>query len=148
MSEQKHEPVLPAEDPDAPKYTYTGNCHCAANVFTADFTSGPNEGAQATCCNCSICSKNGDHFVYTKDANVTFLKGGIDNGLTKYEFGPKRIAHYFCPTCGTSMCARSVDPTFFPGMTALNVRAFKDIDMQAVALRQVNGKAHGDPYPH
>lgn len=103
------------------------NCNCELRVITlsppiaslwctlynhtlADLRS-PNSG--------SICTTNGYLMVYPLESNITWASG-FDT-MTTYTFGPERIAHSFCSTCGTSMCAKSTDPNFFANNRAMNV---------------------------
>ena len=67
----------------------------------------------------SICTRNGYLFVRPYDRDVTLLSGR--DTMTKYEFNAERVAHYFCPRCGTSVCAKSNDSNFFFDQTILNV---------------------------
>jgi hypothetical protein len=47
----------------------------------------------------SICHANGYLMVYPLETNITWISGKDD--MTSYVFGKERIAHSFCPTCGT-----------------------------------------------
>ncbi|KAH3908888.1 hypothetical protein HBH56_165030 [Parastagonospora nodorum] len=110
--------------PSALSQTYTASCHCAA--FTYTITTSPplsHPSARISQCNCSICVKNGYLMIYPANTSVTFLTGSLAE-FKSYTFGTNKIAHYFCGTCGASCMARSVDPTFFPDMTCVNVRMF------------------------
>lgn len=64
--------------------------------------------------------------------------------LQSYFFASKKMAHYFCGTCGASCMARSVDPGFFPGMTCVNVRMFEDVDLKTLNIKAADGKSY-DP---
>lgn len=59
--------------------------------------------------------------VYPLESNITW-HSGFDE-MTTYTFGPERIAHTFCPTCGTNIGGKSTDPNFFADNRALNVSA-------------------------
>ncbi|KAI9704799.1 MAG: hypothetical protein M1836_006579 [Candelina mexicana] len=124
---------------EAPKTSksYEGSCHCGAVKFTANI-SPPLEDQKVTCCNCSICNINGYLTIYPKDEEITFHSGKDE--LKEYKFGPGRIAHSFCPTCGTSVAAKSTDPNFFADQTALNVRTFKNVDVDQLQLNKFDGK--------
>lgn len=61
--------------------------------------------------------------------------------MTEYTFGPKRLAHYFCPTCGTSCFAQSTDPSAFGDVRGVNVRTFHDVDLNALKLKEMDGKS-------
>jgi hypothetical protein len=101
--------------------TYNGSCHCGANKFSAVISPPLEaEGSGVTSCNCSICNINGYLLTFSRTADTTWTAGGLDK-LTGYKFGKEKIQHYFCPTCGTSVCCEGVDPNFFPGMLGWNV---------------------------
>jgi hypothetical protein len=57
--------------------------------------------------------------IYPLESNITWLSGKDE--MTLYSFGPKRVAHSFCPTCGTSIGGKSLDPNFFADNRAINV---------------------------
>jgi hypothetical protein len=52
------------------------------------------------------------------------------------------MAHYFCPTCGTSCFAKSADPEYYPDYLAVNVRTFEGVDLKALKLKHVDGKRY------
>lgn len=98
----------------------------------------PIEDGTVTSCNCTVCSENmsstswliplhsgtichanGYLMVYPLETNITWVSGKDD--MTSYSFGPERIAHSFCPTCGTSVSGKSTDPNFFADNRAVNV---------------------------
>ncbi|OAL34732.1 hypothetical protein AYO20_05927 [Fonsecaea nubica] len=99
----------------------------------------PVEDGPVTSCNCSICTINGYLMVYPLESNITWLSGFDD--LTTYTFGPEKIAHSFCSTCGTSIGGKSTDPNFFADNRALNVRTLKGVDVDALKLRKVDGRS-------
>ena len=57
--------------------------------------------------------------IYPLESNITWQRGKDE--MTTYAFGPQRIAHSFCPTCGTSIGGKSLDPNFFANNRAINV---------------------------
>ncbi|KAF1840031.1 uncharacterized protein K460DRAFT_399646 [Cucurbitaria berberidis CBS 394.84] len=135
-------PTAPA--PDAPTAIYKASCHCGAFAYTITQAPPLNDpSAQVMDCNCSICSRNGYLFIYTSNDRVEFTKGGIEQFKT-YSFASKKMAHYFCGTCGASCMARSVDPSFFPGMTCVNVRMLEGVDLKTLNLKFADG-ASFDP---
>jgi len=77
--------------------------------------------------------------VYPLETNITW-HSGRDN-MTSYTFGPERIAHTFCTVCGTSIGGKSTDPKFFADHRAVNVRTLKDVDVEALKLRKVDGRS-------
>ncbi|KAJ4372268.1 hypothetical protein N0V83_004042 [Neocucurbitaria cava] len=145
MSTSKEDFSLPTTpDASAPTATYTASCHCGSFTYTVT-QSPPLNDPSATVmeCNCSICARNGYLFVYVPDERVQFTKGSIEE-FKSYFFASKKMAHYFCGTCGASCMARSVDPGFFPGMTCVNVRMFEDVDLKTLNLKPADGKSY-DP---
>ncbi|ORY19433.1 glutathione-dependent formaldehyde-activating GFA [Clohesyomyces aquaticus] len=132
-----------ATEAPKPSETYAGSCHCGGVSYKVTH-SPPLSDPSATVsnCNCSICSRNGYLLIYVPDAQLSFEKGAWED-LTKYTFAPKhRIAHYFCPKCGTSCFAKSTTEEFYPDYTAVNVRTFQDVDFKSLNLKDVDGKNH------
>ncbi|KAJ7194730.1 glutathione-dependent formaldehyde-activating enzyme [Mycena pura] len=110
---------------------YRGNCHCGAFMFTFKAP----ELKQASECDCSICSKNGYLWASPSHDTFTAVKGDEDTTLVAYEFGNRTLAHKFCPTCGTSIMARFLNPEAANGMTVLiNLRALADLDFASLPV--------------
>ncbi len=102
-------------------------------------TSPPIEEGPVTSCNCSICHVNGYLMVYPLETNITW-HSGKDN-MTSDTFGQERVAHTFCTVCGTSIGGKSTDPNSFADHRAVNVRTLKDVDVEALKLRKVDGRS-------
>ncbi|KAF7312940.1 GFA domain-containing protein [Mycena kentingensis (nom. inval.)] len=104
---------------------YKGNCHCGAFKFALK---APNLASlEAIECDCSICLKNGYLRVKPVERSFVIEKGDEGSTLVSYRFGKKDIVHKFCPTCGTSVLARSsADPQLQDFW--INFRAVKDVD--------------------
>ncbi|KAJ7094383.1 Mss4-like protein [Mycena epipterygia] len=146
------EPLYQAPEPLAvgpvPEGTtvYNGNCHCGAVEYMLLSTE---KILKATDCNCSSCSRMSpipDAFrpeftqstkqdaalwIYTDATRVTFK--GLDS-LVEYMFGLKTTRHGFCKTCGVAI--REVGRT-----TALNVRTMNGLDVAALEMIKLDGKA-------
>ncbi|KAL9066304.1 MAG: hypothetical protein Q9161_007680 [Pseudevernia consocians] len=121
-------------DSDIPaKVWYEANCHCGAVKYKVNTPS--LETQKVTNCNCSICCKNGYLNVYPKRAEVVFHRG--EDHMKGYSFGTKKYMHKFCPTCGSSLF---VDPHMDdPELMVVNVRMFKDIDVDKLELWKFDG---------
>jgi hypothetical protein len=92
-------------------HSYTGGCHCGHNRFKVTFDKPLDcEESSVIVCNCSICSKNAYMLAFVDEVPSKFeWENGSFDDLKQYKFGKGRIAHYFCPTCGTSVAARGED---------------------------------------
>ena len=62
------------------------------------------------------------------------MAGGLD-AMTKYQFGKKKLGHWFCPTCGTSLVSAYVEPDSpYAGMIGLNVGARLETYSEMLAM--------------
>ncbi|KAJ6471739.1 glutathione-dependent formaldehyde-activating enzyme [Mycena vitilis] len=105
---------------------YRGNCHCGAFKFTITTRA---QLKQAAICSCSICSKNGYlWFLPARGDHFGVVKAKEDTSLTTYNF--ERMAHKFCPTCGTSVMARMHEAVEGKAL-AINIRALADVELVA-----------------
>jgi hypothetical protein len=107
-----------------------GSCHCKKVTFEfdGDITTG-------LICNCSHCHIKGVVLHFLPKAQVSI--SGEDN-LTTYTFNKNVIQHQFCSTCG-------VQPFGFATnngveMMAINLRAVRAIDLDALEITKYNGK--------
>lgn len=86
------------------KKTYPGSCHCGAVRFEAD-----TDLAEGTFrCNCSICFKSRAWLAAVPAASFRLLAG--EEKLRDYQFGQKRIHHFFCSACGVRPYSQGQDP--------------------------------------
>ena len=77
--------------------------------------------------------------IYPLETNITWLSGFQE--MTQYKFGLEQVAHFFCPNCGTAIGAKSNDPAFFQDNRAVNVRTLRNVDIDKLKLRKVDGKS-------
>ncbi len=113
--------------------TYTGGCHCGAVRYRVTMALG-----EAITCNCSICSKTGTMLAFTPATRFELLQGA--DSLTDYQFGKRKIHHYFCSRCGVRSFSRGAMPDGTP-VAAVNVRCLDDVDLDAVRLRKFDGRS-------
>ncbi|GAB1317432.1 Glutathione-dependent formaldehyde-activating enzyme [Madurella fahalii] len=126
----------PQQDQQKELRTYRGNCHCGAFVYEAELP----EIRSVYDCNCSICHKKGYLWVFA-EARFEIVKG-TDDVLTRYNFGPNKFTHKFCPTCATPVMAEYANG----GKRGLNVRAIQGIDTWALERRPYDGASVGVQY--
>jgi len=107
------------------KTSYKGSCHCGAVKFEADA-----DPAQGTFrCNCTICFKSRAWLLPVPVADLRIVQG--EAGLQDYQFGKKRIHHYFCRQCGVRPFSRGVNTKGNP-IYAVRVNCLDDIDPQSL----------------
>jgi hypothetical protein len=103
------------------KKTHHGSCHCGAVKFAADF-----DLAQGTFrCNCSICFKSRAWLAGVPAADFRLVEG--ESSLQNYQFGKKRLHHYFCKQCGVRPFSRGTDPKGNP-MYAVRVNCLDGVE--------------------
>ncbi|KAL7797222.1 Mss4-like protein [Trichoderma ceciliae] len=125
---------------EAKTITYRGNCHCGDFVFETKLP----EIKSAFDCNCSICVKKGYLWLFPGKGNVDIVKGSME-GLTTYEFGPKKLKHLFCPKCGTAVAGSSQDEEK-DWQLALNARAIQGLGCWDLEKVPYDGASLGDSY--
>ncbi|KAK5079512.1 hypothetical protein LTR70_006504 [Exophiala xenobiotica] len=131
-------PISPTTGKAIPRSQYyEGGCHCGNVRYTVKL-SPPLDEMPVTQCTCSICHINGQLMVYPLESQIEWHSG--KDSMTPYSFGPSRIAHTFCPVCGTSIGGKGNDPTFFANNRALNVRTFRNVDLTNLHIRPVDGR--------
>ncbi|KAA8650182.1 GFA family protein [Aspergillus tanneri] len=116
--------------------SYQGSCHCGQVKYSVSL-SPPLEQQDVIQCNCSICSRNGYLFVYSKAADLQSEHS--DSALKEYRFASKNYPHYFCTTCGTSLYAKGSAPDGGE-LVAVNVRTINDVDIKALKFKEIDGR--------
>ncbi|MEK8023567.1 MAG: GFA family protein [Candidatus Hydrogenedentota bacterium] len=111
---------------------YSGSCHCGKIRFEVKLAL-----EKAIACNCSICSKAGWLLAFVPADQFTLLSG--EDALADYQFGKKRIHHYFCPSCGIHPFGAGTGPNG-QEMRAVNVRCLEGVDPESLVLTKFDGK--------
>ena len=122
------------------KKTYKGSCHCGAVRYEADA-----DLAEGTFrCNCSICFKSRAWLAAVPGASFRLLAG--EDRLQDYQFGPKRLHHPFCKSCGVRPFSRGQDTKGNP-FYAVRVNCLDGVDAKAFAEAPVKyfDMLHDDP---
>jgi hypothetical protein len=104
------------------KKTYKGSCHCGKVRFEVDL----DLGAGSVKCNCSICAKQRSWLAAVSPSDIRLLAGEAD--LADYQFGPRRIHHRFCKTCGVRPFGHANPEAGKGGFYAVNLAALDGID--------------------
>ncbi|PVI04521.1 hypothetical protein DM02DRAFT_725849 [Periconia macrospinosa] len=136
-------PMVHSMSASSPSQSYQASCHCGLIRYTV-VLSPPLHDMQSWVveCNCSICARNGYLNVYVQNQCIQFQTVGLDSNLVeKYRFGKQRVQHYFCSRCGSSLMAESIEPGFYEGVKALNVRMFQGVDLNNLQRRQIDGRS-------
>lgn len=112
---------------------YQGSCHCGKITYEV-----AGELAEATECNCSICSRRGYLLWFVPRERVTLKTQ--ESAMAHYEFNTHRIKHYFCPDCG---CAPFGMGAGKDGklMVAVNVRCLQGVELKALKVNAFDGKS-------
>ncbi len=112
--------------------SYQGSCHCGRIRFEVQ---GVLE--QVVDCNCSHCSRKG-YLLWFVDRNQVKLHAAEDPMQT-YTFNKHVIRHHFCPTCGCAPFGFGTQQA--AGKAAINVRCLENVDLNALTIMPVDGKA-------
>jgi len=112
---------------------YKGSCHCGKIAFEVE-----GELAEATACNCSICSRKGSLLWFIPRAQFRLLTP--EGNIRTYTFNTHHIQHTFCPTCGIHPFAEATDPKGTP-TAAINARCLEGIDPGALTVKHFDGRA-------
>ncbi|AEE67403.1 Uncharacterized conserved protein [Bordetella pertussis] len=112
---------------------YHGSCHCGTIRFDVE---GELTGAMS--CNCSICRRKGALLWFVPRGHLRLATP--DEQIATYTFNRHLIKHRFCPTCGIHTHGEGVDQQG-RAMAAINIRCLDDVDLDAVAVHQYDGRA-------
>ncbi|KAH8601541.1 Mss4-like protein [Bisporella sp. PMI_857] len=129
---------LTSDDTNQGLTLYHGNCHCKAVTYTVKTKPFPDNKVMS--CNCSLCSRNSDLWIYPKKSEVAL--SGAEN-LTDYVFLHEDSLHSFCKTCGVSVV---VKVTSGDDIMPINVRTVDNIDVDKLKLKFYDGKSNKPEY--
>jgi hypothetical protein len=118
------------------KKTYPGGCHCGAVRYEVDI-----DLSQGTLkCNCSICSKARLWLAAVDPADFRLLKG--EDAVSDYMFGPSRIHHLFCKTCGLKSFGRgtTTDGRQLIAVVVSCLENISDAELAALPVIHVDGR--------
>jgi hypothetical protein len=113
---------------------HQGGCHCGKVRYEVAL----DLSKPVIACNCSMCGRSGSLLSFVPAADFT-LKAG-DDALRDYQFNKHVIHHVFCTTCGIKPFARGQAPDGSPTV-AINVRCIDDVDLDALTVKQFDGKS-------
>ncbi|MEI9967073.1 MAG: GFA family protein [Candidatus Moraniibacteriota bacterium] len=111
---------------------YTGGCHCGHVKVKVE-----TDIREVLECNCSYCAKKGLLLVFVPRESLEVLSGA--DSQSEYRFNKKAIRHLFCPTCGVQVYSEA-EGAEGKLMSAVNVRALEDIDVERLAIKKFHGK--------
>jgi hypothetical protein len=114
--------------------TYQGSCHCGVVRYQVTLSL-----EMAVSCNCSICSRTGTLLAFAPVDRFELRSGA--EALTDYQFGKKRIHHFFCRHCGVRSFSRGEGKAGKGPMVAINVRCLEGVDLAAIPIRPFDGKS-------
>lgn len=112
---------------------FNGSCHCGQVTFKANI-----DLKSAMACNCSICQRKGTLLTFIPENDFSLLSG--KDSLTDYQFGPKKIHHTFCKTCGVTSFASGAMPDGTK-IKAINVRCLDGVDIEKLEITHYDGKS-------
>ncbi|RFU31401.1 hypothetical protein B7463_g4914, partial [Scytalidium lignicola] len=124
---------------DGEQQQYAGSCHCGAVKYT--LMNKPITEDKVISCNCSMCSRNGDMWIYPNKSAVTLH--GADS-LTGYAFLSKDSLRSFCKTCGVSMLVNNTGPD--DKDMPINIRTIHGLDLAGLKLLKYDGKSKDPQY--
>ena len=112
---------------------YQGSCHCGKVRFEVE-----TDLDSVIACNCSICSRAGYLLTFVPAERFKLVAG--DGAQTDYQFNKNRVHHLFCATCGVRSFGHGRGPDGSETY-AINVRTLDGVDLDALKVTRVNGKA-------
>ena len=110
--------------------TYEGGCHCGRVRLRVR-----GDLADASDCNCSICTMKGILHLVVPREQFELLQG--ENAITTYEFNTGVAKHTFCRYCGIHAF---YTPRSLPDGVSVNIRCLDGVDLDSVRPRPFDGR--------
>ena len=109
---------------------HNGSCHCGAVRITLN-----DEPAEASECNCSICSRLGSLWHYASPAQIT-----VEGPLQGYVQGDRTLTTWRCQDCGCVTHWTALDPAYT--RMGVNLRMFPRSLWIDLPRRHIDGASY------
>ena len=110
--------------------TYEGGCHCGRVRLRVR-----GDLADASDCNCSICTMKGILHLVVPREQFELLQG--EDAITMYEFNTGVAKHTFCRYCGIHAF---YTPRTLPDGVSVNIRCLDGVDLGSLRPRPFDGR--------
>ena len=110
--------------------TYDGGCHCGRVRFRVR-----GDLADATECNCSVCTMKGILHLMVPLAQFELLRGA--DAIATYQFGTNVAKHTFCRHCGIHSF---YTPRSMPDGVSVNIRCLEGVDIATLRPSRFDGQ--------
>jgi hypothetical protein len=110
--------------------TYQGGCHCGQVRFRVR-----GDLADATLCNCSVCTMKGIVHLMVPLGQFELLRGA--DAITTYQFGTNVAKHTFCRHCGIHSF---YTPRSMPDGVSVNIRCLEGVDIATLQPSLFDGQ--------
>lgn len=128
------------QESDEKLQIYNGCCHCDAVSFS--LSSKPLSKSRIISCNCSLCSRNGELWIYPPASAVSVH--GLEN-LTEYAFLSKESLHCFCKICGIPVLVKVLGEG--TDLMPINIRTLEpSVNIENLNVKKYDGKSNGPQY--
>ena len=116
--------------------TYRASCHCGAIKFRFKCE----EILTGLRCNCSMCIRKGAVMstAYVPPSAFELETVGSVGVLSKYQFGDRRVNHYFCTICGIYPFHDTVEK---PGHYRVNLGCVDGLDAISLEIGRIDGRS-------
>ena len=126
------------------KSWFEANCHCAKVRYRIRLP--PLQDKEVIICNCSLCTRDAPLLLHPPRVDFHLYQG--QETLTGYapNYDKSCGEHMFCSNCGSSVYTdmHMSDPE--PDLVAINLRMFKDIDIEKLKIKYFDGRSLKPPY--